>query len=166
MLIAANSSFPPAHGTVFLKPLCRETVTVRICAGRGRAHRHLIRFVRAYAHNPVRNQSATRRRFLGGWIAAAHSLGSEVLARAIERTRTPIALARAVRRGQLLIYEFFCRNPTASGSPFTSPLLKHRQEPRSGFSNRFQFSPVLSFPAAHGSNHAAEGQPRSWEKHP
>jgi hypothetical protein len=36
---------------------------------------------------------------------------------------------------------------------FLNPLLKHRQEPRSGIFSRFQFSPVLLCSVAHGCNH-------------
>lgn len=75
--------FSPAHVAALrsLKP-CREIVTVRICAGRGRAHRHLIRFSRTNALNPARNQSVA--------TSLLPSPGQRQLPRTtIEATHTP-----------------------------------------------------------------------------
>lgn len=77
----------PAHGMALMSlKLCREIVTVRICAGRGRAHRHLIRFSRTNALNPARNQSVdvpppSQRQLPRTTIEATHQTPQPVVVR-------------------------------------------------------------------------------------
>ena len=153
-----SSTLSPAHGSD-LNP-CREIVTVRICAGRGRAHRHLIRFSRTNAHNPVRNQSAAVFPTSGGVIAAFLPRLRRLAARTLERF-VPLVCARAlaaifsrIRRDIRPGLLNFCRPLVAAGKPsFFCSLLKHRQEPRSGIFNAFTLAPVLSpVPVLHASN--------------
>ena len=153
-----SSTLSPAHGSD-LNP-CREIVTVRICAGRGRAHRHLIRFSRTNAHNPVRNQSAAVFPTSGGVIAAFLPRLRRLAARTLERF-VPLVCARAlaaifsrIRRDTRPGLLNFCRAFKAAGKPsLLRALVQHPQKSGRSVFHRFQFSPVLCASVAHDKQH-------------
>lgn len=134
----------PAHGSVSLKP-CREHVTVRICAGRGRAHRYLIGFYRPNALNPACTPSVVAPKQSDGRLSRAWSRFSPVMARlgpTFSRDEGPVRL----------ISDLFGTLSARSSSLF--PFVHDANQPANGIFLTFSFAPVRlpSLRIAHASN--------------
>jgi hypothetical protein len=104
-------------------------------------------------------------------VIASLLQAGELLRRSVEPTQTPRApLLRifSARRGQLrLLISNSFGALKALRSLLSDALVQFLQEPTSRVFHTFSLSPALSrVPVVHGSNHAAEGLTRSWEKHP
>lgn len=118
----SGNSPSPAHGSA--PQPCREHVTVRICAGRGRAHRYIIGFNRPSTTNLARTPSAIGYPF-DSVIAGLSSLVGVNWRTAIEATRTlkPLAVRRFLqtRRDRRSGFCDLCRHPAfTAGKCFSS----------------------------------------------
>lgn len=142
------SFLSPAHGSALSLRPCREIVTVRICAGRGRTHRYIIGFNRPSTPNSARTQSAAILPGCGNWRTA------------IERTQAPIVLAvrHLLQHGRRWISNF-CRPQHTAGKCFfrIRSLVHDANQSTRGILQTFSLSPVLSSALLfHATKHAAE----------
>jgi hypothetical protein len=102
-------------------------------------------------------------------VIASLLQAGELLRRSVEPTQTPGApLLRIFVRGQRTICNLSPAQVLAGRVfSFLRSLVQHPEKSGRSVAHAFSLAPAfLPVPVVHGSNHAAEGLTRSWEKHP